>query len=153
PSRLRHADDGHVEVAAACHRLERGEDLLVGEVAGGPEEDEGVGTRSGRTLRHGFFSAWPPNSNRMAGSRRSWDCGSPRELKRSKSEAASTCAGTPSSIAASSVHRPSPESETRPVKRSSCGSLASASAVRSSNQEETTLPRRHTSAMSARSRS
>src|SRR5262249_40171800 len=119
PPRLRHTDDGHVEVAAARHRLQGREDLLVGEVAGGAEEDEGVGARGGRTLRHGFFSAWPPNSNRMAESKRSWNSASPRELKRSKSEAARTCAGTPSSIAASSVHRPSPESETLPVKRSS----------------------------------
>src|SRR6185369_17710992 len=105
-------DDGHVEVAAACHRLQGGEDLLVREVAGRAEKDEGVGTRGG----HDFFSTWPPNSNRIAESRRSWNSASPRELKRSKSEAARTCAGTPSSIAASSVHRPSPESETRPVK-------------------------------------
>src|SRR5262249_26776288 len=153
PPRLRDADDGHVEVTAPCHRLQGGEDLLVGEVAGRAEENEGVGARGGRSLPHGVFSSRPPNSNRMAESGRPWNSASPRELKRSKSEAARTCAGTPSSIAASSVQRPSPESETRPVKRSRRGSLASAAAVRSSSQEATTLPRRHTSATSARSRS
>src|SRR5207244_7222867 len=43
PRRPRHADDRDVEVPALHHRLERWEDLLVGEVARGPEEDQGVG--------------------------------------------------------------------------------------------------------------
>src|SRR5687768_18093892 len=62
-------------------------------------------------------------------------------------------AGTASSIAVSSAHRPSPESETRPVKLSRFGSRASAAAVRSSNHEVITLPRRQTSVMSARLKS
>jgi hypothetical protein len=46
------ADDGHVEPSASNHRLERGEDLLVGEVTGRAEEDkrvggDGVGLRGG----------------------------------------------------------------------------------------------------------
>src|SRR5262249_59871874 len=130
---------------AARRRLQRGEDLLVGEVTRRAEEDEGVRARGG----HDFFSAWPPNSNRMAESRRSWNSASPRELKRSKSEAASTCAGTPSSIAASTGHRPSTESETRPVKRSRCGSLASPAAGGPSSQESTTPPGRHSCSHSA----
>src|ERR1051325_3364188 len=149
PPRFRDADDRHVEMTAASHRLQGREDLLVGQVPGRTEEDERVRRRGG----HDFFSTWPPNSNRMAESRRSWNSASPRELKRSKSEAARTCAGTPSSIAASSVHRPSPESETRPEKRSSFGSCASAAAVRSRSHEATTLPRRQTSAIYARSNS
>ena len=76
-----------------------------------------------------------------------------RERKRSNSEAASTCAGTASSIAAITVQRPSPESCTTPVYFERSGFSASALAVRSSSQDETTLPRRQTSAMSARSRS
>jgi len=40
----------------------------------------------------------------------------PRELKRWKSDALSTGAGTPSSIAASMVQRPSPESDTAPAE-------------------------------------
>ena len=71
---------------------------------------------------------------------------SPRELKRSYSAVVSTFAGTPSSTAASTVHRPSPESETRPAKPSRSGDAASAAAVRSSSHEATTLPRRHSSA-------
>ena len=51
------------------------------------------------------------------------------------------------------VQRPSPESSTTPSKPSSLASAASALAVRSSSQEVITLPRRQTSAMSARSRS
>ena len=42
PARLRHADDRHVEVTVPDHRLQRREDLLVRQVAGGAEEDEGV---------------------------------------------------------------------------------------------------------------
>ena len=43
PARLRDADDGHVEVPAPDHRLQRREDLLVREIAGGAEEHERVG--------------------------------------------------------------------------------------------------------------
>ena len=38
-----HADDRHVEVAAPDHGLQRREDLLVGQVAGGAEEHQRVG--------------------------------------------------------------------------------------------------------------
>ena len=89
----------------------------------------------------------------MAESSLSAKSASPRELKRSYSAAVRTGAGTASSIAALIVHRPSPESDTRPWKPSSFGSLISAAAVRSSSQEAITLPRRHTSAMSGRLRS
>jgi hypothetical protein len=50
PPLLRHPDHGYVEVTAACHRLQRGEDLLVREVPGRAEEDEGVGTRGRHRL-------------------------------------------------------------------------------------------------------
>ena len=43
PARAGHAHHRHVQRAAAGQALERGEDLLVGEIAGGAEEDEGVG--------------------------------------------------------------------------------------------------------------
>ena len=49
--------------------------------------------------------------------------------------------------------RPSPESDTRPVKLSRFGFLASAAAVRSNSHDAITLPRRHTSATSGRFRS
>src|SRR5213076_899841 len=127
PVRPRDADDGDVEMPAPGHGVEGRKDLLVGEVAARPEDDEPVGAR--RAHLPGPFSTWPPNSNRMAESRRSWKSASPLEAKRSRSAAARTCAGTASSIAASSVQRPSPESDTRPVKLASVGSRASAAAV------------------------
>ena len=42
PSGLRDADDRHVEMAALRYRLQGGKDLLVGEVARGAEEHEGI---------------------------------------------------------------------------------------------------------------
>ena len=66
---------------------------------------------------------------------------------------AETGTGAPSSMAARIVHRPSPESDTLPEKFESVGSLASALAVRSRSHDATTLPRRQTSATSARLKS
>ena len=43
PTRLGHADDRHVEVAALGHRLQRRKDLLEGQIAGRAEKDERVG--------------------------------------------------------------------------------------------------------------
>src|SRR5262249_45340701 len=43
PTRLGHADDRDVEAAALYHRLQRGKDLFIGEIAGRSEEDERVG--------------------------------------------------------------------------------------------------------------
>src|SRR5262245_25155804 len=86
PPRLRHPDDRDGEIAVPRHGLQGREDLLVGEVAGGPEEDEGVGVRR----RHhaplagsAGFSRWPPNSYRMADRSLLAKSASPRELKRS----------------------------------------------------------------------
>jgi hypothetical protein len=42
PAGLGHTDHRHVEAAAFQHRLQRVEDLLVGQVARGAEEDQGV---------------------------------------------------------------------------------------------------------------
>ena len=64
-----------------------------------------------------------------------------------------TGAGADSSMAAMIVQRPSPESETRPWKFARSALSKSASAVKSKSQEAITLPRRQTSAMSARFRS
>src|SRR5882724_6382660 len=88
PVRPRDTDDGDVEMPAPGHGVEGRKDLLVGEVAARPEDDEPVGAR--RAHLPGPFSTWPPNSNRMAESRRSWKSASPLEAKRSKSAAAST---------------------------------------------------------------
>jgi hypothetical protein len=43
PARFRHADDRTVELAAADQRQQRGEDLLIGQVARGAKEDQRVG--------------------------------------------------------------------------------------------------------------
>ena len=89
PAGLGHADDRHVQVAALHHRLQRREDLLVRQIAGGAEEDQGVGVG----FAHGVspfarylpadFSRCPPNWKRMADSSLSWKSASPREVKRS----------------------------------------------------------------------
>jgi len=74
-----------------------------------------------------LFSRCPPNAKRIAESMRLASSSSPREAKREYSAALSTGAGTPSSIAACAVQRPSPESDTRPEKSSSSGFLSSSS--------------------------
>ena len=58
PGRPRDADHRHVELAAPRHRLQRGKDLLVGEIAGDAEEDQRVAAAG---VAH-FFSAWPPKA-------------------------------------------------------------------------------------------
>src|SRR5262249_35323019 len=147
-------------------------ELLVRQVAGGAEDDEragigrlaqgeALGERVLRLrrllggLRHcsGLFSRWPPKAWRIAERTRSPKSASPREAKRLNSDAASTGAGTPSSTAACTVHRPSPESLTRPAYSSSSGVSCSACAVRSSSHEEITDPRRQSSVTAAMSRS
>jgi len=66
------ADDRDVERPPLRHVVERGEDLLVREVARHSEERDRVG---GYGLGHGCsysagFSTWPPNSLRIADNRR-----------------------------------------------------------------------------------
>ena len=67
PARLGHADDRHSEVAALGHRLQRGEDLLVCQIARRPEEHERVGVcvaHLHHLLTRGTswaFSTCPPN--------------------------------------------------------------------------------------------
>src|SRR5689334_8391736 len=98
-------------------------------------------------------STCPPNFWRMAERIFSANVCSWRERKRVYKAEERTSAGTASSMAAWMVQRPSPESCTNPVYSERVGFSASAMAVRSSSQELTTLPRRQTSAMSARLRS
>src|SRR5204863_2429348 len=98
-------------------------------------------------------SSWPPNSNRSAESSLAANSAFPCDSNRSNRAAASTGTGTPASMAVAIVQRPSPESDTGPENRFRSGSRASARAVRSRSQEDTTLPRRQTSAMSGRLRS
>jgi hypothetical protein len=54
PARLGHADHRHAKVPTLEHRLQRREDLLVGQVARGAEEHQGVGASPGRHLSAGF---------------------------------------------------------------------------------------------------
>jgi hypothetical protein len=96
---------------------------------------------------------WPPNSLRIAESTLSVNSPSPRDSNLSMRAVVITGAGTLSSIAAWTVQRPSPESDTRPLNSSSWGERASASAVRSTSHDPTTEPRRQTSATSATSMS
>jgi hypothetical protein len=56
PARLGDADDRNVEMGALQHRLQRREDLLVGQVPGGSEEDQGVGARGVHRYLPSFFS-------------------------------------------------------------------------------------------------
>ena len=56
------------------------------------------------------WTAWPPNWLRIAATAFIAGLSSWRELNRANREAAMTCIGTALSIAASTVHRPSPES-------------------------------------------
>src|SRR5687768_14925893 len=140
---------------AAKDRVQRREDLFVRQVTGGTEQHQGIAL--GFVMVHECpppcFSRWPPKPKRIALSTLFANSAEPRDSKRSNSAALSTCTGTPSSIAAWIVQRPSPESDTRPEKPSSAGSLARAAAVRSRSHELTTLPRRQTSATSATSMS
>src|SRR4029079_14807671 len=80
PPFARHADDGHVEMPAADHRLERGEDVLVGEVTRRAEQHERI--RSLLRFRHVGFSTWPPNWWRSADRILLANSSSPREAKR-----------------------------------------------------------------------
>src|SRR5205085_344010 len=78
--------------------------------------------RAGDVGHQLFGSMWPPNCLRMADSSLSANAASPREPKRSYSAAVRTWAGMPSSIAAMTVQRPSPLSDTRPLKSERSGS-------------------------------
>src|ERR1700733_12685897 len=98
-------------------------------------------------------STCPPNWKRIAESSLLAKSLSPREVKRWNSAELNTGTGVPSSIAAEMVQRPSPESETWPENFSSVGSSSNEIAVRSSSQDATTLPRRHTSVTSAKLKS
>src|SRR5215471_17168688 len=156
--RRRGADDPVLvgQQPGARQVVEPRQELALGEVPGRAEQHDDVvvrprvRTHSGRARRRGhfFFSACPPNSERSAD--RIFPVNAPlsRDSNRWYSEAEITGDGTPSSTEASTVQRPSPESDTWPLKPSRSGDLANAAAARSTSQDETTEPRRHTSATS-----
>src|SRR5262249_54240583 len=62
PAREGDSDDGNVEAAPAGQRLQRGEDLLVGEGAGGTKEDQCSGRWLGTV--HGASSFHEASSSR-----------------------------------------------------------------------------------------
>src|SRR6266850_6877593 len=107
----------------------------------------------GNSYRPDFFSTCPPNWKRIADKTFPAKSSSPRDVNRWNNDAVRTGAGAVDSTAARIVQRPSPESDTRPEKRSSVGCSSREMAVRSSSHEATTLPRRQTSVMSARLKS
>src|SRR5690606_17389539 len=132
-------DSGPGQRAAAVSKRSRLPPLL--QEAGG-----GGGRR-----RYSFFIAWPPNSLRIADSRRSANDSPSRERRRAISDWVITGAGTSRSIASATVQRPSPESGTNGAMPSIVGFLSSASAVRSSSHERTTLrSEEHTSELQSR---
>jgi hypothetical protein len=77
PARFRDPDHRHVETPVPDQPLQRGEDLLVGEVARRSEENQRVRRQGGH-----FFSRWPPKAKRMAERILSAKSASPREVKR-----------------------------------------------------------------------
>ena len=123
----RRADDREAlgQQAPARERVERREDLALGEVARGAEDDHRArlggppGAEAGEQrvlgelgLDHRVFTACPPNSARRAALTLAANDSSCRDAKRMKSAIVMAGAGTSSLIAASTVQRPSPESAT-----------------------------------------
>jgi hypothetical protein len=91
-------------------------------------------------------STWPPNLKRIADksiSPKLWSLPGTKALEKRCRE---NIGGHRLLNRRIDVQRPSPESSTSPEKFASAESSASAMAVRSSSQDEMTLPRRHTSA-------
>ena len=121
PRQCRVARREHVEQALR-RRAARQRDVKRRPRVGRDERREVIGARVRERVEIGErtrsplrISTWPPNWNRIADSTFSANEWSWRERNRVNSEAAITSAGTDSSIAAITVHRPSPESCTLPV--------------------------------------
>src|SRR5260221_5642956 len=151
--------------------VQRGQQLFAGEVSGAAEDDHDRGVRDAIVvqplgkripLRHGagggaqtrafsplasVTTAWPPNWLRIIASMRSPNVFSMRLRNRANSDSAMIGTGTDSSIAASTVQRPSPVSSTQPLMPASSGSCDRPRAMRSSSHERTTLPVRQASAI------
>ena len=122
------ADHGKAFRQALFQReiIQRGNQLALGEIAGGAEDHQHAGVRFfamaesigrvqlriARHRRYPFLTAWPPNSLRSAATTLAEKESSWRDAKRANSESMSTGAGTLLSIASSTVQRPSPESST-----------------------------------------
>src|SRR5205823_5369730 len=144
--------------------VQRRQQLAAAEVARGAEDDhdrrvgDAIVVETLREWIRGFFdphfsaaasltTAWPPNCARIIASIRSPNVFSIRLRNRANSDSAITGVGTDSSMAASTVQRPSPVSSTQPLMLVSSGSWDRPRAIRSSSHERTTLPVRQASAM------
>src|ERR1700693_1575780 len=163
--RAHHAEAGR-EQALLGEVVERGQQLAPAEVAGRAEDDhqarfahavvvEPLGERVGGDHAHlwaaspfaSVTTAWPPNWVRIIASMRSATVCSITLRNRAKRDSAMIGTGTDSSIAASTVQRPSPVSSTQPLIVESSGSCSSPRAIRSSSHDRTTLPVRQASAI------
>src|SRR5579863_1427260 len=127
------ADHRRSKDSPANQVIQRREDLPVTQVPGGAEQHDGiaittfhvvldVSTRHlilGARVCQEDFSTWPPKPKRIADSTLFAKSAWPRDSKRPYRAALSTGAGTPTSMAASTVQRPSPESATWPAKPAS----------------------------------
>ena len=155
PARLRHADDRHVEVAALHHRLQRGKDLLVREIAGRAEEHErvglGVAHRVLRVTRR--FLEMP--AELVAHGRQQLVA----EVRLAARAEALVQRGGENGrrhrLVDRGLDRPPPLAGIRhaPLEALERRVLDERRGRRSSSHEATTLPRRHTSAMSGRLKS
>src|SRR5262249_38155956 len=114
PVGARDADDRNVQVAPPRHAIEGRKQLLARQIPGGPKNTHGSRTRCwlGHEAPSSGTTAWPPNWLRIIASILSAKVSSSRLLKRAKSDIAMMGAGTSSSMAASTVQRPSPVSST-----------------------------------------
>src|ERR1700730_14860393 len=154
------ADDGEARGHGSFRgeRIQRRDELALGQVAAGSEDDDAEGNRCARlpaplvqrALRDqcdaaapaaaSAFTGCPPNSLRSAAITLLPNPSGRRDWYRDISDNASTGAGTESCIASSRVQRPSPESSTKPRSWSSCGSRSNAFSSSSRSHERTTLP-------------
>src|SRR5437868_5059720 len=101
-------------IKPSTKRWKKAKELPPRQVAGAAEDDDRL-RLSRRLHRHqepSSFTAWPPNSLRSAAMTFAENDSSWREANRLNSAIEVIGAGTFSSIAASIVHRPSPESST-----------------------------------------
>src|SRR5581483_7320940 len=122
-----------VEDAPGREVVERREELLVGQIAGGAEQHQGIGPGPGaRGQLLGALSvahectAWPPNCWRSAAITFMAGDSSCREAKRAKRAAEIAGAGTARRTASCTVQRPSPESSAQPLSSASSGSSSRA---------------------------
>ena len=72
PLGFRDADNGHIHAIARDHRQQRRKDLLVGQIAGGAEKNQGIGWRHHRShdFRWRCLGKWHRHRGRMTADER-----------------------------------------------------------------------------------